>query len=53
MYLKVGVRVAIKCSHHNNNNKIVTMWSEEYVDSPYCGKAFTVYKCIKTSFCTP
>lgn len=52
VYLKVGMRVELYCSYHNNS-KIIIMGGEGCVNQPCCGKNFAIYKCIKSSHCTP
>lgn len=38
----VTKRLDFKGSHHTH--KIVTLWSDGYVNSPYCGNYFAMYK---------
>ena len=48
------MRRDVKCSHHHNSNStMVIMWDEGCVNSPYCGKYFTIYTYIKSPHCTP
>ena len=53
VYLKFVETVDIKCYHHAQTCKKVTMWGDGCANQPYCSNRFTLYTSFKQSHCTP
>lgn len=43
---KVTMRIEIYLSHHNNKNKVATVWGEVCVYWPYCAKPPAICTCL-------